>query len=59
MAVVRRTVRTEVDGAVGDGAALVVVDPHREIVPIDQGDCGTPRLATGMQGSQAGSEIPS
>ena len=32
------TVRAEVDGAVGDGAADVVADPHGQVVAVDQGD---------------------
>ena len=32
----RRAVRTEVDGAARDAAALLVVDAHREVVAINE-----------------------
>jgi hypothetical protein len=33
-----RTVRAEVDGAIGDGTPNVVRNAHRKIVPVDEGD---------------------
>lgn len=36
-----RTVAAAVDRAVGVGAALVITDPHRHAVTIDQGHCET------------------
>lgn len=42
----KRTVGAKVDRAIGDGAALVIVDPQWKVVPIDQRNWSCPHCQT-------------
>ena len=48
----RRAVRVEVDGAVRDVAALVVLDAHGDVEPVDERDCGRVRAVSGCARSR-------